>query len=126
MGTFDRSTNFASVMEGRRASEAVAANKTLDAGDSGVEQQVTASGKVITLPATAVGLSYRIVVAGDGLTVNISPAALDQIIGNGFTAADGKDAICTGGQIGDCLELMGDGASGWYCTKVVGTWTREG
>lgn len=113
----------------KREAEAVAANKTLDAGDSGVVQNVTAS-STVTLPSTAVGLHYTIRNGGSGstdgaVTINVSPAALDQIIGNGFTAADNKDAINTLGRAGDEITLVGDGASGWHVANVVGTWTRE-
>lgn len=106
-------------------SENVTGNKTLDAGDSGVAQVVTANA-TITLPSTAAGLSYTIINGGDSdVTINVSPAAADQIIGNGFTAADNKDAINTNGFYGEMLEIRGDGANGWHVVRVAGTWTRE-
>jgi len=59
--------------------------------------------------------------------LSVSPAAADQIIGNGFTPADDKDAINTQATevIGDSVTLVGDGASGWYVVNVGGTWARE-
>jgi len=112
-----------------RQSEDVTGAKTLDAGDSGVVQNVTASA-TITLPATAVNLVYTIRNGGTGetdgaVTVNVSPAAADQIVGNGFTAADNKDAINTLGRAGDEITLIGNGSGGWNVASVTGTWTRE-
>lgn len=113
----------------RRQSEAVTGNKTLDEGDNGVVQVVTADA-TITLPSTVAGYSYTIVNGGQGSTdgtiaINVSPAALDKIMGNGFTSADNKDAINTNGNYGDSIKLRGDGANGWVVEEVVGTWTRE-
>jgi nucleoside phosphorylase len=117
-------------LSSRRTSVAVTTDKTLTAADSGIVQNVTAAA-TITLPATAVGISYVIRVGGAGATdgsfnVNVSPNSADQIIGNGFTAADNKDAIATA-QPGGTTEigLVADGASGWYVTYTAGTWTRE-
>lgn len=112
-----------------RQSEAVTGNKTLDEGDNGVVQVVTADATV-TLPSTVVGYSYTIMNGGQGSTdgtiaINVSPAALDKIMGNGFTSADNKDAINTNGRYGDFIKLRGDGANGWVVAEVVGTWTRE-
>ena len=108
----------------RRQQENVTGNKTLDAGDNGVVQNVTATATV-TLPAMTAGYQYVIRVGADNITVNVSPAAADQLIGNGFTAADNKDAICTNGRIGDEIHLVGDGANGYVFSRVQGTWTRE-
>lgn len=110
--------------------EEVTGAKTLDAGDSGVVQRVTASA-TITLPSTVVGRVYTIQNGGAGstdgaVTVTISPAAADKIIGNGFTAADDKDMINTLGRGGiDEVTLIGDGADGWHVASVAGTWTRQ-
>ena len=84
---------------------------------------------VVTLPATVAGLKYRLIV-GQVTSANghaFSPAAADKIIGNGFTAADDKDAICSAATDveGDFLELTGDGSLGWYITGIKGTWARE-
>ena len=67
----------------RRQSEAVTGNKTLDEGDNGVVQVVTADA-TITLPATVAGYSYTIVNGGQGSTdgtiaINVSPNAVDKI-----------------------------------------------
>lgn len=106
-------------------SEAVTGAKTLDEGDSGVVQNVTASA-TITLPATVVGTSYIIRNGGDeSVTVTVSPAAADKIMGNGFTSADDKDAINTLGNGGDYIHLVGDGVNGWFVAGVSGTWTRQ-
>lgn len=112
-----------------RQAEAVTGAKTLDAADSGVVQNVTASATV-TLPATAAGLTYIIRNGGEGetdgaVTVTVSPNAADQIIGNGLTAADNKDIINTLGNGGDEVTLVGNGTTGWQIAEVRGTWTRE-
>lgn len=120
-----------------RQSEDVTGAKTLDEGDSGVVQNVTATATV-TLPATVVGTTYTIRNGGDNpagtpsgagadgsVTVTISPNASDKIMGNGFTSADNKDMINTLGNVGDEVTLVADGSAGWLVANVVGTWTRE-
>lgn len=111
--------------------EDVTGAKTLDAGDSGVVQNVTATATV-TLPAVAAGISgtsYIIRVGASGKTVNVSPNAADKIIGNGFTAADDKDAIATDQPAGSFLHLVAVNEattdSAWVVHRVSGTWTRE-
>lgn len=115
----------------------VTTNKTLTLADQGIVQNVRSSSAVITLPATTAGATFIIrnggaVVtngptgtSGAAVTVAISPAAADQIAGNGFTAADNKDAINTLGQVGDYMTLVGDGTNGWCIAELSGTWTRE-
>ena len=116
----------------------LAADTTLDATYSGLVLNVTATGKTLTLPATAVGLVFTVRNGGvadtdaatgsayDGsVTVNVSPNAADKISGNGFTATDDKDAINTLGDIGDEITLVADGSLGWYVVNVKGTWARE-
>lgn len=105
---------------------------TLTAADDGctVVTTNTTDTTVVTLPATALGLRFRLILgglAGAGAGHSFSPAAADKIMGNGFTAADDKDAICSAAtdRIGDCIELLGDGVDGWYVTHVTGTWARE-
>ena len=113
-----------------RASADVSADKTLAAADIGVVQNVTATGKVITLPATVVGYVFIIRNGGQGstdqgITINVSPNAADKIAGNGFTATDDKDAINTLGKPGAEIALIGDGANGWMVLYATGTWARE-
>lgn len=105
-------------------SETVAVDKTLDEGDSGVVQNVTVTGKVVTLPATVVGTTYIVRVGVDG-TVSVSPNASDKIMGNGFTSADNKDLIFTSQPIGSFVQLVGDGANGWFVQNIHGVATRE-
>lgn len=107
------------------------ANYTLTAEDSGKLFLVNGSDTVVfTLPATAIGLEYTIQVMqlpGSGAGTSFSPNANDKIIGNGFTAADDKDAINTAAtdRLGDLMTVVGDGVDGWYITNVIGTWARE-
>ncbi len=116
----------------RAAVSSKSANYTVTTADSGTVFVAGAADLVFTLPATASGLRYRFVLASAGLStgtgLSISPAAADKIMGNGFTSADNKDAVLAGSgdREGDCIEVVGDGADGWYITSVIGTWTREG
>lgn len=117
--------------------EAVSTAKTLDAGDSGVVQLVTASA-TITLPAVGAGVSgltYIIMNGGEGatdgaVTVTISPNSGDKIVGGGFTAADDKDIVNTLGRGGvDYVKLVAVNEattdSAWAVAEIGGTWTRE-
>lgn len=104
--------------------ESVTGAKTLDEGDNGVVQNVTATATV-TLPATVVGYEYIIRVGADSITVSVSPNASDKIMGNGFTSADNKDLVFTNQPIGSYVVLKGDGANGWVVARINGTATRE-
>jgi hypothetical protein len=111
--------------------ETKTASYTVTAEDSGKLFLANGSGTVVfTLPATALGLTYTFLVMqlpGSGAGTSVSPAAADKIIGNGFTAADDKDAINTAASdaLGDLITVVGDGIDGWYVTAVRGTWARE-
>jgi hypothetical protein len=100
------------------------ANATLAITDVGVVQNCTSS-ITLTLPATVVGYVFIVRVGKEGLTVNVSPNAADKIAGNGFTAADDKDAIFTTQPAGSFIVLIGDGVNGWFFHRVHGTVTRE-
>ena len=106
------------------------ASFTVTAADHGTTFVFDSTTSVVaTLPATVQGLRFRFLV--EQLTTSgghaVSPAAADQILGNGFTAADDKDAICSAASdaVGDWLEVTGDGELGWYITSIKGTWARE-
>lgn len=124
----------------RRQSVNVSTNKTLTLADQGIVQNVIADGIVITLPSTAAGSTFVIRNGGVPVTsgpagtgsdqsvlVAVSPAAADKIQGNGFTAADNKDALNTKdtSQVGDEITLVGDGVDGWNIQECIGTWARE-
>lgn len=90
----------------------------------------TASSVAVALPATRKGLRFTLIVGGlptAGAGHALSPVAADKIIGNGFTAADDKDAICTAAsdRVGDAITVVGDGVDGYYIESVVGTFARE-
>jgi len=115
--------------ESRELTENITADKTLDAADSGKLFYVTVDAKTITLPATALGLTYTIVnglPAGQTI-VTISPNASDKISGADLTAADNKDLINTKAtaRYGDKVVLFADGADGWFIQKMTGTWARQ-
>ena len=119
----------------------VNANKTLVAADSGIIQNVIASGVTVTVPVTVVGLTFVVRNGGSpastGLggasgagvnTVTVAPTGTDGITGNAFTAAASKSAINTNGNIGDEIQLEGSGvnsAAGWIVDHTNGTWTRQ-
>jgi hypothetical protein len=107
------------------------ANYTLTREDSGRVLLCTVANLVITLPATEPGLIYTVGVTAAGLSagtgLSVSPAAVDKLMGNGFTSLDNKDAINTGATDteGDMICLIADGVDGWYFQYVRGTWARE-
>lgn len=103
--------------------ETVTGAKTLDEGDNGVAQNVTATATV-TLPATVAGYQYLIRVGKEGITVTVAPNASDKIMGNGFTSADNKALIFTNQPAGSWVQLVGDGANGWVVARINGTATR--
>ena len=109
--------------------ESVAANKTLDALDTGKVFFVTDDAKVITLHAVA-GFKARIVNAAayGTVAVNVSPNANDGSGGPDLTAADNKDAINTKttAQRGDFIDIEYGDATGWIISKSAGVWAIEG
>lgn len=109
---------------GYAEAEAVTGNKTLDEGDSGVVQNVTASATV-TLPSTGANFAFIIRVGKPDLTVAVSPAAADKIMGNGFTSADNKDLVFTNQEVGSYVKLIYGGTDGWVVSEISGTATRE-
>lgn len=109
---------------GHNQVETVSANKTLDEGDGGVMQNVTAT-CTVTLPATVASTVYPIRVGAEGITVTVSPNASDKIMGNGFTSADDKDLIFTSQPAGSFVVLIGDGTNGWQVGAIHGTATRQ-
>lgn len=109
---------------GHNEFEKVTGNKTLDEGDGGVVQNVTATATV-TLPSTVAGTTYPVRIGKEGITVTIAPAAADKIMGNGFTSADNKAMIFTNQPAGSHVVLVGDGTNGWQVQRVLGTATRQ-
>lgn len=117
---------------GRLQNTEKTANYTLTAADSGLLFACRTDGVIFTLPAVGagtVGQTYTFEnIAEDGQSgMQLSPNSVDQIIGNGFTAVDNKDAINTKAtsKKGDRMRLVSDGANGWFIADVVGTWARE-
>lgn len=118
----------------------VTENKTLDITDQGVVQVVKTDAIVVTLPATVVGYNYTVRNGGvkktggptgtgdDGSAiVAVSPDAADLIAGMGVTAADNKDFSNTKAtaKVGDELQIVGNGTTGWNVLKVIGIWAKE-
>lgn len=109
---------------GHQEFETVTGAKTLDEGDGGIVQNVTATATV-TLPATVASTTYPIRVGKEGITVTVAPNASDKIMGNGFTSADNKALIFTNQPSGSFVELVGDGTNGWQVNRILGTATRQ-
>ena len=122
--------NYRDPYEEHGVREAISANKTLDAEDSGKLFWVDTDAAVITLPAIADGLGGVTIVNGGSygtVAVTVSPAAADMILGPDITGADDKDLINTKAtaQRGDRVKLdLGD-ADGYVVHELVGTWARE-
>lgn len=111
--------------------EEVTGAKTLDAADSGVVQNVTASA-VVTLPASAAGnagVTEIVRVGKEGITVEIAPNSADKIVGGGLTAADDKSIYFTNQPAGSYIVLTSNAAattdSAWVVTRLQGAITRE-
>ena len=107
---------------------AVTGNVTLDANSTGKTYTVTADA-VITLPSTAIGVTYTFINAGADAAVGItlSPAAADLIRGQGYAGAANTDHINTKltAKTGDYCTIVGDGSLGWYIQRQSGTWAHQ-
>jgi hypothetical protein len=114
---------------GALPTQSKAAGYTVLAEESGTVFIATAADVEFTLPATAIGLTYTFVfkVPSAGVGGQVSPAAADKIMGNGFTSADNKAAINSGAtdREGDSITVVGDGSAGWFIVGLTGTWARE-
>ncbi len=112
-----------------RTWEDVTADKTLDAQDVGKVMNVTADAKTVTLPSTAAGLVFIIRNGGaaGAVAVNVSPAAVDKIMGADLAGVDDKDRINTKATAlqGDYIVLLGDGSAGWFAISERGVWAAE-
>lgn len=111
--------------------ENVTGNKTLDLGDSGVAQNVTANA-VLTLPASVAGNAdalYMIRVGAENLTVGIAPNSADKIAGGGLTAADDKSIFFTNQPVGSYIVLQSNAQattdSAYVIQRLLGDITRE-
>ena len=107
--------------------EAVSADKTLDAEDSGKLLWIDTDAKAITLPAVN-GMSKIRVMNGGAygtIAVTVSPNASDMIEGADITGADDGDRANTKATAcrGDYIDLDYGDANGWVITAKVGTWT---
>lgn len=119
-------------------------NKTLGIADSGLVQNVIATGIVLTLPATATQGSWSVQVGGVPITnapvgaitgskaqqlVQISPNASDKIQGGpDGTATDDKDMILTKAlsKVGDFMVVQNTGeTNGGLVIAYKGAWARE-
>ena len=108
-----------------RTTEAVDDDETLDAEDVGKVLNVTATGKTITLPETAIGLQFAIRCGAPAIAINVSPNASDKIMGADLAGVDDKNRILAEGDVGDYIVLTADGVDGWYVHHEQGTWTAE-
>lgn len=133
------STTLYTLPDGRIAVD-VTENKTLAITDQGVVQVVKTDAITVTLPATVVGYRYTVRNGGvpktsgptgtgdnGSVAVTVSPDAADLIAGMQVTAADNKDFVNTKAtaRVGDELELVGNGTTGWNVSRVSGIWAKE-
>lgn len=133
------STTLYTLNDGRIAVDVTEA-KTLAITDQGVVQNVLTDAILVTLPATVVGYDFTIrngghaptgapagAVSGGSVLVAVSPNSADLIAGMQVTAADDKDFLNTKAtsKVGDELQLVGNGTTGWNVTRVKGIWAKE-
>ncbi len=85
---------------------------------------------VLTLPAVVVGMIFTLRVGAPGITMTISPAALDLIAvagaANAGVGADNKDLVFTNQPAGSWIQIAYASATGWAVTAVSGEFTVEG
>lgn len=118
----------------------VTENKTLAAEDSGIVQNVIATGITLTLPAVATQGAWTI--RDGGVPVSggptgavtqpalpiVDPNASDTLAGLNVEGieADGKYVRNTAGNIGDEISILNTGAiNGGLISRTVGDWARE-
>ena len=120
--------NFKDPFEGWIA-ETLSANKTLDVQDTGKVFFVDTDATTTTLPATTTGIECIIVNAGafGTVAVNVSPQALDKIMGPDIAGTDNKDLINTKATAcrGDFVHLKDGHAVGYTVQRLKGTWATE-
>jgi hypothetical protein len=119
------------VLEGKEGVniETKTSNYTVTTGDSGKTFVSSTDGVVFTLPAIAVGYSFKFVNnAPDGANaLTLSPNASDGITYAG-SSTDDKDLINTKAtsKQGDFVVISSlDGTAAWQVTQVRGTFAKE-
>lgn len=112
---------------------ALSANTTLTAANSGQLIVVTGTSKTITLPAGVAGMRFRMInlTTGSGNILHVPTGDTlngQLVIGTELTPASGKGAVNTSGtaKIGDSVEVVCTSANTWYVLGVpAGVWARE-
>ena len=119
------------VLEGKEGVniETKTSNYTVTTGDSGKTFVSSTDGVVFTLPAIAIGYSFKFVNnAPDGANaLTLSPNASDGITYAG-SSTDNKDLINTKAtsKQGDFVVISSlDGTAAWQVTQVRGTFAKE-
>ena len=119
------------VLEGKEGVniETKTSNYTVTTGDSGKTFVSSTDGVVFTLPAIAIGYSFKFVNnAPDGANaLTLSPNASDGITYAG-SSTDNKDLINTKAtsRQGDYVVIASlDGTTAWQVTEVRGTFAKE-
>ena len=119
------------VLEGKEGVniETKTSNYTVTTGDSGKTFVSSTDGVVFTLPAIAIGYSFKFVNnAPDGANaLTLSPNASDGITYAG-SSTDDKDLINTKAtsKQGDFVVISSlDGTTAWQVTQVRGTFAKE-
>lgn len=110
---------------GTRTKEDISASTlTTDLNDSGKVLNFSAT-CVVTLHAVAAGESMTFRVGAPGITLTLSPAALDGIKGLDNTGTDDKDIVFTNQPAGSFVTLIGGNATAWVISAARGTFTAE-
>ena len=119
------------VLEGKEGVniETKTSNYTVTTGDSGKTFVSSTDGVVFTLPAIAVGYSFKFVndVPDGTNALTLSPNASDGITYAG-SSTDNKDLINTKAtsKQGDYVVIASlDGTTAWQVTEVRGTFAKE-
>jgi len=114
-----------------RIHETATLTLTLGVQDSGKVIHDLTDNAVITLPATAAGLSVEYIIQNDnsdgGAKLSISPNASDLIQGQNIGGTANKDLINTKitQNRGDYVILQGGHADGFNIVEMKGTWATE-
>lgn len=108
----------------------ITSSRPVTVAESGTVFFLKAVDLKMTLPSTAVGLTYTFVVhtVSASTGAQIDPAALDAIMNAGDTSVDDKDLLNTPATDteGDSVTIVGDGVDGWWVTAITGIWAKEG
>ena len=107
----------------------ITSSRSVTVAESGTTFFLKAVDLKMTLPSTAIGLTYTFIVhtVSSSTGAQIDPASADAIHNAGDTSVDNKDMINTPATDteGDSITLVGDGVDGWWVIAITGIWAKE-